>query len=273
VKLIAAAWCLLAGAANLGAQEQDLFRRPRPTTLPPALRDVGVEQKLQAAIDLDLTFRDEKGRSVALREYFGKKPVILAPVFFRCPMLCTQILSGLVSSLKPLDLTAGREFDVIAFSFDPADTPEAALAKKRSYMKRYGRPEGEPGWHFLSGDRANISALMDQVGFRYTWDDKTRQFAHSSTLILITPEGRISRYLYGVDYAPRDLKFGLMEASKGKIGNPVEQVLLFCYKYDPRTGKYTPLALFSMRTLAAAVVLSLGTFLFVMFRRDARRPG
>jgi protein SCO1/2 len=262
--------CALVGAAGLTAQDQDLFRPPRPTTLPPALRNVGVDQKLNHSINLDLTFRDDSGRTVALREYFGKKPVILAPVYFECPMLCTQILSGLVSSLKPLDLTPGNEFDVVAFSFAPGETAELAAAKKASYIARYDRPQSAPGWHFLTGDEAGIRALMEQVGFRYQWDEKSKQWAHASTLILLTPEGKISRYLYGVDYSPRDLKFGLIEASKHQIGTAVEQVLLFCYHYDPTTGKYTPLALFSMRTLAATMVLGLGTFLIVMFRRDAR---
>jgi protein SCO1/2 len=270
VKHLVATLCALAGAAGLAAQDQDLFRAPRPTSLPPALRNVGVDQKLNQSIDLNLSFQEETGRSVALREFFGKKPVILAPVYFQCPMLCTQILSGLVSALKPLNLTPGDEFDVIAFSFDPAEKPPMASAKKKNYVKRYGRPESEPGWHFLTGGEGGIRALMDQIGFRYAWDDRSRQWAHASTLVLLTPDGKISRYLYGVDYAPRDLKFGLMEASQGKIGNPVEQVLLFCYHYDPSTGKYTPLALFSMRTLAGAMVLGLGTFLVVMFRRDAR---
>jgi protein SCO1/2 len=271
VKHLLIAVCALAGAAGLTAQEQDFFRPPRPTTLPPALRNVGIDQKLDQSINLDLTFRDESGRTVALREYFGKKPVILAPVYFQCPMLCTQILSGLVSSLKPLDLAPGNEFDVIAFSFAPDETAQLAGAKKALYVKRYGRPESEPGWHFLTGDEPAIRALMDQVGFRYQWDEKSQQWAHASTLVLLTPEGKISRYYYGVDYSARDLKFGLIEASRFKIGNPVEQVLLFCYHYDPTTGKYTPLALFSLRTLAGAMVLGLGTFLIVMFRKDARR--
>jgi protein SCO1/2 len=271
VKHLLAALCVFAGAAGLGAQEQDLFRRPRPTALPPALRDVGIEQKLNQSIDLDLAFRDESGRTVALREYFGKRPVLLAPVYFQCPMLCTQILSGLVRSLKPLDVTPGKEFDVIAFSFDASETPELAAAKKANYVERYGRSHSEPGWHFLTGDQDGIDRLMDQVGFRYVWDENSKQWAHASTLVLLTPDGKISRYLYGVDYAPRDLKFGLIEASDYRIGHPVEQVLLFCYHYDPTTGKYTPLAIFSMRVLAASVVLSLGTFLIVMFRRESRR--
>lgn len=271
MKHVLATIFVLAGAAGLGAQEQDLFRPPRPTTLPPALRDVGVDQKLDQSINLDLTFRDESGRTVGLREYFGKKPVILAPVYYKCPMLCTQILSGLVSALKPLNLTPGKEFDVIAFSFDPSETPELAGAKKIVHVKRYGRPESEPGWHFLTGDQAGIDQLMKQIGFRYVWDEKSQQWAHASTLVVLTPGGKISRYLYGVDYSPRDLKFGLIEASQYKIGNPVEQVLLFCYHYDATTGKYTPLALFSMRVLAGSVLLGLGAFLIVMFRRESRR--
>jgi protein SCO1/2 len=266
----AAAWLL---AAASGIEGQDLFRRPNPAVLPPALKRVGVEQRLRQSINLDLTFRDESGRRVALREYFGERPVILAPVYFACPMLCTQILSGLVRSLKPLDFTAGEEFDVIAFSFDPSDTTELAAAKKANYLKHYGRPESAGGWHFLTGEQPAIDELMNQVGFRYEFDEKSKQFAHASTLIVLTPEGTIAQYLYGVDYAPRDLKFGLMEASRNRVGSPVEQVLLFCYRYDPTTGKYTPLALFSMRVLAASVVLGLGSFLLVMFRREARRAG
>jgi protein SCO1/2 len=231
-----------------------------------------VEQKLDSAVDLELAFRDEGGRTVRLREYFRNKPVILAPVYFECPMLCTQILSGLVSALRPLDLMPNRDFEVIAFSFDPAERSALALAKKDNYVKRYGRPETAAGWHFLTGDQSNIDALMDQVGFHYAWDEKSKQWAHASTLVVLTSGGKISRYLYGVDYAPRDLKFALMDASMGKIGSPVEQVLLFCYHYDPATGRYTPLALFSMRALAAAMVLGLSTFLIVMFRREARRP-
>jgi protein SCO1/2 len=206
-----------------------------------------------------------------LREYFGRKPVVLAPVYYECPMLCTQILNGLVSALKPLDLEPHREFEVIAFSFAPKEGPELALAKKNNHVQRYGRAHTGAGWHFLTGDQANIDALMDQIGFRYAWDEKSQQWAHASTLVVLTPDGKISRYLYGVDYSPRDLKFALIDASKGRIGSAVEQVLLFCYHYDPTTGKYTPVALFSMRVLAGAMVLGLGTFLIVMFRRDARR--
>jgi protein SCO1 len=277
VKFFLASACLFLGTTSLAGQDLlskrgNALSKPA-NVLPPALSDVGVDQKLNNSINLDLQFRDESGRDVPLRVYFGKRPVILAPVYYQCPMLCTQILNGLVSALKPVSFNPGQEFDVIAVSFDPDDTPEAAAVKKHNYMRRYGREGAERGFHFLSGDEPEIKELMDSVGFRYVYDEKTDQFAHASALILITPEGKISRYYYGVDYSPRDLKFGLIEASKNKIGSPVEQALLFCFHYDPSTGKYTPYAIFSLRVLAAGMVFGLGTFLFVMFRRESnRRP-
>lgn len=240
--------------------------------LPGALQGVGIDQKLNVQVPLDLTFRDELGHTVPLSTYFRSgKPVVLAPVYYRCPMLCTQILNGLASSLKAVSFNPGQEFEVVAFSFDPKDTVELAAAKKEMYLRRYGRANTANGWHFLTGDDPNIKALMDAVGFHYKYDPATDQYAHASGVMIITPEGRLSKYFYGVEYAPRDIRLGLVEASLNKIGTPVDRILLFCYHYDPTTGKYGAVALSTLRIAAGGFVLAAGAFLFLMLRRDWRR--
>jgi protein SCO1/2 len=240
--------------------------------LPGALQGVGIEQNLNAQVPLGLAFRDELGRTVPLSTYFHSgKPVLLAPVYYRCPMLCTQILNGLASSLKAVSFNPGQEFEVVAFSFDPQDTVAIAAAKKEMYLRRYGRANTANGWHFLTGDEPNIKALMDAVGFHYKYDPATDQYAHASGVMILTAEGRLSKYYYGVEYAPRDIRLGLVEASLNKIGSPVDQVLLFCYHYDPATGKYGAVAINTMRIAAGAFVLAAGAFLFLMLRRDWRR--
>ena len=239
--------------------------------LPGALQGVGIDQNLNAQLPLDLTFRDELGRTVPLSTYFRSgKPVLLAPVYYRCPMLCTQILNGLASSLKAVSFNPGQEFEVVAFSFDPKDTVELAAAKKETYLHRYDRPNTANGWHFLTGDAPNIKALMDTVGFHYKYDPATDQYAHASGVMIVTPDGRLSKYFYGVEYAPRDIRLGLVEASLNKIGTPVDQILLFCYHYDPSTGKYGAVAVNTMRIAAGGFVLLAGAFLFLMLRRDVR---
>lgn len=237
----------------------------------PILRQVGIDQKLDAQIPLDLVFRDEQGRAVSLREYFGEKPVLLALVYYECPMLCTLILNGLLRSLRALSLTVGKDFTVLTVSFDPREGPELAAAKKRAYVRSYGRPEAEWGWHFLTGEEAAIRRLTEAVGFRYAFDPETGQFAHASGIMVLTPQGRIARYFYGIEYAPRDLRFGLIEAAQGRIGSPVDQILLYCYHYDPKTGKYSLLVMNVLRLAGVATVLALGGFMFVMFRRDRRK--
>ena len=197
--------------------------------------------------------------------------MLLAPVYYRCPMLCTQILNGVASALKAVSLRPGKDFEVVAFSFDPKDTPELASSKKATYMRRYGRPETANGWHFLTGDPANIKTLMDAVGFHYKYDPSTDQYAHASGVMIITPDGRLSKYFYGVEYAPRDLRLGLVEASANRIGSPVDQILLFCYHYDPATGKYGAITMNIVRAGGAGFVLVSGAFLLVMFRRERRR--
>jgi len=246
---------------------QDFNLKP---ALPGALQGVGIDQRLDQQIPLDLVFRDEGGRDVPLSSFFHGKPVILALVYYRCPMLCTQILNGLESSLKAVSFTPGRDFEILSVSFDPKDTPELAASKKQMYLRRYGRPGTANGWHFLTGDPANIHALTEAVGYHVKHDAATDQWAHASGIMIATPEGRLSRYFYGVEYAPRDVRLGLVEASRNQIGSPVDQILLFCYHYDPATGKYGALAMGMMRFAGAAFVLICGGFLLIVFRREMR---
>jgi len=247
---------------------QDASVRP---ALPPALAGVGIDQKLDRQVPLDLTFRDEAGRTVPLSSFFsGRKPVILALVYYQCPMLCTMILNGVESSLKAVSFDPGRDFEVLSVSFDPKDTPQLAASKKQMYLRRYGRPGTANGWHFLTGDEANIQALTSAVGFRYKYDAASGQFAHASGIMVLTPQGRLSRYLYGVEYAPRDVRLALVEASENKIGSPVDQLLLFCYHYDPATGKYGAIAINFVRFAGLAFTLICGFFLIAAWRRDLR---
>jgi len=263
----------LALIAWQAAMAQNILRpptNPPSNVLPAELRAVGIDQKLDGRLPLDLHFRDENGRDVRLGEFFGTRPVIITPVYYGCPMLCTQILNGLVSGLKPVSFNAGEQFDVLAVSFDPSETPALAIQKKDAYVKRYGRSGAEKGFHFLTGDEPAIKALTGALGFRYTYDPKNKQFAHASGVMITTPEGRISRYLYGVDYAPRDLRLSLVEAAERKIGSPVDELLLFCYHYDPSTGKYGAVAMSFLRLAAAATVLGIAGFLTILFRREFR---
>jgi protein SCO1 len=238
--------------------------------LPDALQGVGIQQKLDQMVPLNLVFRDEASRPVPLSTFFHGKPVLLALVYYRCPMLCTQILNGVVSSLKAVSFNPGRDFEVVSVSFDPKDTPELAAEKKASYLRRYGRANTANGFHFLTGDEAGIKALTDAVGFHYKYDPITDQFAHASGIMILTPEGRLSRYFYGVEYAPRDVRLGLVEASANKIGTPVDEILLFCFHYDPGTGKYGAIAINTLRVAGGGFVLICGGFLLLAWRRDHR---
>jgi protein SCO1/2 len=270
----------LVSAAGLAAQPGQLapaqpssLRDPnsKPAPLPGALQGVTIEQNLNHQIPIHLVFRDEFGRSVPLSTYFeGNKPVILALVYYTCPMLCNMVLSGLESSLRTISLDPGKDFEIVAVSFDPRDTPEIAAAKKANYLQLYRRPNTANGWHFLTGDEDSIQALTSAVGFRYTFDKATGQFAHASAIMVLTPQGKLSRYFYGVEYPPRDVRLGLVEASQNKIGNPVDQILLFCYHYDPATGKYGAIAVNMIRFGGATFVFICGTFLFIAWRRDWR---
>lgn len=265
----------LAAAAAVWAQGQPQaqasnMRAEKPTPLPPGLAGVGIQQKLNDLIPLDLVFRDESGRAVPLASFFGKKPVLLALVYYQCPMLCTQILNGVEISLKAVKLNPGRDFEVVVVSFDPSDTPELASAKKATYLRRYGRPDTANGWHFLTGDEPNIKRLTDAVGFRYRYDESNKQFAHASGIFVATPQARLSHYFYGVEYSPRDLRLALVEASEEKIGNPVDAILLYCYHYDPALAKYSAVAMNIVRLGGVAFVLIGSTFLFFMWRKDWR---
>jgi protein SCO1/2 len=239
-----------------------------PETRPQLLRDVGIDQKLNGQVPLDLSFRDETGRSVRLEDYFGQRPVVLALVYFECPMLCTQVLNGLLRSLQNLNLDAGRQFEVLAVSINPRETPELAAAKQKTYVGLYGRPGASGGWHFLTGDEPAIERLAKSVGFRYAYDPVSGQYAHATAIMVLTPEGKISRYFYGIEYPARDLRLGLVEASAGRIGSPADQVLLFCYHYDPTTGKYGLVISNIVRAAGLATALALGIFMLVMFRRE-----
>jgi protein SCO1 len=239
---------------------------PPANQRPPGLKNVGIEQHLNEQIPPDLTFRDERGNPVRLGNYFGKKPMILNLVYYQCPMLCGEVLSGLESALRVLKFDVGKEFDVLTVSFDPRETPAMAAAKKAEFLKRYGRPGAAEGWHFLTGPQDSIAALTKAAGFQYEYDAKSGQFAHATAIMVLTPEGKIAQYYYGVEFAPKDLRLGMVQASQGKIGNLVDEVLLYCYHYDPDTGKYGAIISRVLKVAAGATILALGTFLIVMFR-------
>jgi protein SCO1/2 len=235
---------------------------------PGLLSKVGIDQRLNQQVPLDLPFTDESGRAVRLGDYFGKRPVILALVYYECPMLCTQVLNGMVSALGTLTFDAGREFDVVAVSINPKEGPELAAQKKQAYVDRYKRPQTAAGWHFLTGKEENIQRLAAAVGFRYAFDEAIQQYAHGAGIEVLTPRGVLSKYFYGIEFSPRDLKFGLIEASEDRIGTVIDNALLLCYHYDPTTGQYGATALEAIRIGAAATVIALVSFLFVSLRRE-----
>ena len=240
------------------------------SALPQALREIGFDQYIDQRVPLDTTFRDEAGATVRLGDYFGNKPVVLVFAYYDCPMLCTQVINGLSSALGVMSLNPGRDFEIVTVSFNPRDTPASAAAKKASYLERYRRPGAAAGWHFLSGDQANIDRLTRAAGFRYAWDAATKQYAHPSGVIVLTPDGRLSKYLFGIEYGPRDLRLGIVEASAGRIGTPVDSLLLYCYHYDPMTGRYGLAIMRVIRMAGAATVLAIGAFIVVMVRRERK---
>jgi protein SCO1 len=261
----------LALSATLSAQSME----PPPQGMVPAsqkpemLKGIGIDQRLDAPLPLDTAVRDEAGRPARLGDYFGKRPVILAFVYYNCPMLCTQVLNGLVGSLNVMSLDAGTDFDVVAVSFDARDTPAMASAKKAAYLPRYKRPNSADGWHFLTADAAAIEKLTKAAGFRFRYDEKLDQFAHASAVMVVTPDGRLARYFYGIEYAPRDLRLGIVEASAGKIGTPVDQILLYCFHYDPSSGKYGWVV---VRMIRLAGLATLAILAFAIWRMSRRRP-
>ncbi len=258
------------GPRNLPAQDLlNMKGGDRPTPL----KEVTIEQRLNSQLPLDATFRDETGQTVQLGKYFGKRPVVLALVYYECPMLCTQILNGMVRAAKVLTFTPGEDYEVVALSFDARELPADAAAKKAVYIRSYGHPETAKGWHFLTGDINNIKRVTSAVGFKYVWDPHTAQFAHASAIYILTPEGKLSKYFFGIDYSPKDMRLALIEASEGRIGTPVDKILLYCYHFDPHAAKYTVYALGLLRVAGAATVFALGGFVFISLRRDRRQKG
>jgi protein SCO1/2 len=245
---------------------------PSAAGMPELLQEVGLDQKLNAQIPLNLTFKDESGRTVKLGDYFGKRPVILTLNYFECPMLCTEVLNGLTGALTTLNFSIGKDFDVVTVSFDPRDTPERASAKKANYVRRYRRDGAAEGWHFLTGNEPEISMLTRAVGFRYAYNKAVGEYAHASGVMVVTPEGRLSRYFYGIEYAPRDLKLALMESADHKIGSPVDQLLLACFHYDPASGKYSLAVMRVVRAGGVATLLVIGGAVVMLRRRERRGP-
>jgi len=229
---------------------------------------VGIDQKLGQQVPLGLAFRDENGKTAQLSQYFGQKPVILSLVYFNCPMLCTQVLNGQEAAMKGLPMEVGNQFEAVTVSIDPSDRPVLASVKKQMYAGMYGRPGAAEGWRFLTGDEAQIKQLANAVGFHYAYDPDSKQFAHASVIMVLTPDGKVSKYFYGIQYSPRDLRLGLVEASARKIGTPVDSILLFCYHYDPNTGKYGLLISRLIQAGGALTVLVIGISMLVLFRRE-----
>ena len=239
---------------------------------PPAqiMQRVGIEQHLGTQVPLDLKFRDEDGNEVAFGKYFAGRPVILALVYYECPMLCNQVLNGLTETLRVMSLTAGREFDVVAVSFDTNEGPSLARSKKTSYLSKYGREEAARGWHFLTGTRQSSAALANAVGFRYEWDSQSNQWAHGAGIMVLTPGGVVSRYFYGIEYGVRDVRLGLVEASDNRIGTLADKVTLLCYRYDPMTGKYGMVILNAIRIGGVLTVAAVAAFIGIMLRRERK---
>ena len=237
------------------------------TGLPSALKKVGIDQRLNEQVPLDAVFKDEQGHEVRLTEFFKGKPVVLALVYYSCPMLCNQVLNGMLAAFRQTSFNVGEQFEVVTISFDSKETPDLAAKKKETYIKGYNRVGAESGWHFLTGDEANIKRVTEAVGFRYMWDEQTKQFAHASGIIVLTPDGKLARYFYGIDYKPTDLRLGLVDASQGKIGTPVDALMLYCYHYDPSTGKYGVVVMNVMRLAGVVTVFLIVGLLLVLKKR------
>jgi len=238
------------------------------SNVPPQFKDVDFAQRLGAQLPLDTPLRDEAGRDVRLGDYFGSKPVVLSFVYYQCPMLCTQVMNGISSALKALPFTPGKEFDIVLVSFDPRDTPEAANAKKRAHLEHWQRQDTAAGWHFLTGDKAAIERVTSAAGFTYTWDEATQQFAHVSGVLTVTSDGRLNRYFYGVEFSPKDLRLALVDSGQGKVGSLVEHLLLYCYQYDPTSGRYGMVVMSLVRIGGVATVVLMVAFVLLMRRRE-----
>jgi len=269
--------CLTLQASKTLAQVStygEKFLGPVSDKPSPVLNKVGIAQNLNQQLPLSLTFIDDHGQQVQLASYFGKRPAILALVYYQCPMLCSEELNGLTGALQMVNFVPGKDFDVIVVSIDPSEGTDLAAAKKRSYVKRYGHPESANGWHFMTGTQPNIDALAKAVGFGYVKipgpDGKLDQFAHASSIQIVTPEGRLAQYYMGVEYSPKDLRLGLVEASANRIGSTVDNILTYCYHYDPQTNKHSLIVARVVQLGGFVTIFTLGGFMLVMFRRDAR---
>ncbi|MBI2504084.1 MAG: SCO family protein [Candidatus Latescibacteria bacterium] len=251
--------CLLAGTA---LQAQLLSKEQ--------IDKIGIDQHLDEQLPLNLTFADEQGRQVQLEQYFGSKAVVLTLVYYECPMLCTQVLNGLVRTLRMLPFEMSRDYEVVTVSFDPRETPQLAAAKKTEYTKALAKPGTEAGWHFLTGTQDQIDQLARAVGFRYEFDERTDQYIHAAGIVVLTPTGRLARYFYGVEFSPKDLRLGLIEAANERIGSPVDQFLLLCFHYDPASGKYTLAVLNSLRIAGGLTLIALAAYLVTALRRERR---
>jgi protein SCO1/2 len=272
------AFCLLLSAFCAPAFAQGWAQSPPPLASEDTsggkvrmLENVGIDQRLGEQLPLDVTLRDESGASVRLGDYFGKKPVVLTLVYYSCPMLCNQVLNGLTSALDVISFDIGREFEVVTVSFDPRETPELASDKKQTYIQWYKRQGAAEGWHFLTGDKDSIAKITEAAGFHYKFDPATNQFVHASGIMLTTPEGKLARYFYGIEYAPKDLRLGLIEASEKRIGNPVDRLLLYCYHYDPSSGKYSAAVMNILRLAGVATFAGLIGMLWLLRRRRFSR--
>jgi protein SCO1 len=262
---------LLATAAWPQAMSKGIISPPA-NVRPPYLENVGIEQRLDAQVPPDLAFTDDSGKPVKLGDYFGKKPLILNLVYYKCPMLCGEALAGLSASMKMIKFDVGKEFEVVTVSFNPKETTADASGKKAEFVRRYGRPAAAAGWHFLTGSPESINALTKAVGFQYQYDAARNQYAHATAIMVLTPQGHISRYFYGVDFPPKDLRMGLVEASQEKIGNAVDQVLLYCYHYDPATGKYGAVVSNMLKLGGGLTIVLLGGLLLILFRLERIAP-
>lgn len=245
---------------------------PAAGRLPPQLSDVGIAQRLNQQVPLDLAFRDEAGHTVRLADYFQPgRPVILSLVYFKCPMLCSQVLASMAASLRFVKFDAGKQFEVLTVSFDPREKPQQAEDAKAKYLAMYHHPGTENGWHFLTGDESSITALANAMGFHFRWDARTQQFAHATGIMILTPQGRVSQYYYGARYFPTDLRFGLIQASQNQIGTLADQIVLYCYHWDPRTGRYGLIVSRVIQVSGGVTVLVLGSVLILLFRAEPDR--
>jgi protein SCO1/2 len=268
--LLAVNFCRVAVRAQYAQPPQGGLASQQP---PDTLKNIGIDQRLNNQLPFDATFKDEAGNTVKLGDYFGRgRPVVVSLVYYKCPMLCNQVLNGLVGGIRGQQFLVGRDFDVVTISFDPRETPQDAAGKKKIVMgdlRRADDPIAAGGWHFLTGEKTQIDLVADAVGFHYAFDTRTNQFAHASGVMVATPQGKLSRYFYGIDYAPRDLKFALVESSAGKIGTAVDKIILYCYHYDPTTGKYGFVIMSAMRVAGIVTVLGLIALILILRRSRA----